>query len=266
MTKNVEKQEPGNVENPVENVEKSAGTRRYEVAKGVFVTVSEVHRFGTDAVLLADFACPKKSDIACDLGTGCGIIPLLWCRNEYPKSITAVDIQADACELLKSSAAASGLEGRIVTVCADLREMAVNGGGGKYTLVTMNPPYKPEGTGIKSASEGEKLTRHETACTLDDASRAAARLLNFAGRFCICHRPERLCDIITSMRGAGIEPKRIRFVSQRSELEPWLVLVEGKKGAKPSVRVMPGLIIEDENGKPSDELEQIYSFYREMRK
>ncbi len=45
------------------------------------IYVTECHRYGTDAVLLADFAMPKKGERACDLGTGCGIIPLMWRLN-----------------------------------------------------------------------------------------------------------------------------------------------------------------------------------------
>jgi regulator of sigma E protease len=79
----------------------------------------------------------------------------------------------------------------------------------------MNPPYKPVGTGIESLSEADKIARHETMCTIDDAVAAAAKLLKFGGRFCMCHRPERLCDIIVSMRAGGVEVKRIRFVVER---------------------------------------------------
>ena len=41
------------------------------------ICVTKDHRFGTDAFLLSDFAAPRRRDLACDLGTGCGIIPLL---------------------------------------------------------------------------------------------------------------------------------------------------------------------------------------------
>ena len=57
---------------------------------GVKIIVSEEHKFWTDTVLLADFAAPKKNDKACDLGSGCGPIPLMWLRNSGPEHITAV--------------------------------------------------------------------------------------------------------------------------------------------------------------------------------
>ena len=50
----------------------------YEVlGDGIEVAVSQNHRVGTDALLLADFAAPRRKDKMLDLGCGCGIIPLL---------------------------------------------------------------------------------------------------------------------------------------------------------------------------------------------
>ena len=46
----------------------------------VHIATSRKHTFGTDALLLSYNAKPKARDIAIDMGTGCGIIPLLWLR------------------------------------------------------------------------------------------------------------------------------------------------------------------------------------------
>ena len=45
---------------------------------------------------------------------------------------------------------------------------------------------------------------------------------------CICNRPERLADVICSMRANGIEPKRLRTVQKDRSSDPWLILVEGQ--------------------------------------
>ena len=54
--------------------------------------------------------------------------------------------------------------------------------------------------------------RNEELCTINDITAAAGYLLKFGGRLCLCSRPERLTDTICAMRGAGIEPKRMRLV------------------------------------------------------
>lgn len=224
------------------------------------IVVSKSHTFGTDAILLADFANIKRKDIACDMGTGCGIIPLIWLKGET-KSVTAIDIQKKAILQLNKSLELNGMEGKITPINCDLRSLKGVLEYGSFDLVTMNPPYKPIGTGIESIAEAERIARHEVTCNIDDAVAAAAKLLKFSGRFCMCHRPERLCDIIVSMRNGGIEVKRIRFVCEKEGKAPWLVLVEGKRGAKSSVIVEKNLIMKNPDGTNTQEFRNMFGDY-----
>ena len=72
---------------------------------------ADAFRFGTDAVLLADFAAPRRHDRVCDLGTGTGIIPLLLYARENTISADAVEIQPDMADM-----AARSVAGRFWTV------------------------------------------------------------------------------------------------------------------------------------------------------
>lgn len=234
------------------------------LGSGVRIIVSDEHKFWTDTVLLAHFADPKKKDKACDLGSGCGPIPLIWLRNGSPQSVTAVEIQENACSMLRRSAALNGFEDRIEILCSDLRELRGKVSLSSYDLVVCNPPYKADGTGIPSSNTSHLIARHESMCTMDDIAAAASSLLNFSGRFCICQRPERLCDVIAAMRAHDIEPKKLRFVQQRKNKAPKLFLLEGRKGGRPGGLVtMPVLFIEDEQGGFSEEMIAIYGAYKE---
>lgn len=233
------------------------------LGKNMSIVVSDSHPFGTDAILLANFADIHKGDTVCDLGTGCGIIPLLWQKEGKAKEIFGVDIQPKACEQLKKSLQINEITHGFNVLNADLRDLKGVLPFGSFDVVTMNPPYKPVGTGIESVSQAEKIARHETMCNLDDLVSCAKKLLRYGGRLCLCHRPERLCDIIFSMRNGGIEPKRIRFVSQTVGKAPWLVLVDGKSGGKPSVRVEKELYIKNSDGTDSQELLDIFGDYTE---
>lgn len=224
------------------------------------IVVSDSHTFGTDAVLLSQFAQIKRKDVAVDMGTGCGIIPLIWCKGQTNR-IFALDIQEKAVSQLEKSIEFNALGERIIALNADLRNLKGVLEYGTFDLVTMNPPYKRVGTGIESVSQAEKIARHEVMCNIDDAVSAAAKLLKFGGRFCMCHRPERLCDIIVSMRQGGIEVKKIRFVVQNKGKAPWLVLVEGKRGSKSGVTVMPDLVMKDENGNNTEEFRSMFGDY-----
>ncbi|MCM1364236.1 MAG: tRNA1(Val) (adenine(37)-N6)-methyltransferase [Faecalibacterium sp.] len=242
------------------SIELTESERLEPLGNNMEIVVSDDHTFGTDAVLLAAFANIRKKDKACDMGTGCGIIPLIWCKGEV-NNITAVDIQKKACSQAQKSVELNALKEKMTVVNADIRSLKGVLDLGTYDLVTMNPPYKPVGTGIESISDADKIARHETMCTIDDAVAAAASLLKFGGRFCMCHRPERLCDIICSMRNGKIEVKRIRFVVQSEGKAPWLVLVEGKRGAKSSVTVEKNLVMKNSDGSNTDEFRAMFGDY-----
>ncbi|MBQ8825904.1 MAG: methyltransferase [Oscillospiraceae bacterium] len=220
------------------------------------ICVSKEHKFGTDAFLLADFAKPRHKDKVCDLGTGCGIIPLLMKIKFSPKELYGVDIQAQAIEQFDITVEKNGLE-NIHPVKADLKELWEGCPKGSFDVVTCNPPYKAANAGIESLGEAQKIARHEILCNINDVCRAASRLLKFGGRLCICNRPERLADVICAMRENNIEPKLLRFVSKTAEDASWLFLIEGRLGGKPFMKVIPPLFVQDGDGF-SKELLSIY--------
>ena len=227
----------------------------------ITVCASSDHRFGTDAFLLADFSGYRQKDTVCDLGTGCGIIPLIMQKKMPPAVTYAVDIQEGAIEQLRLGLERSETTG-IVPVCADLKELWEGAPLDICDLVTCNPPYKAANAGFESVIDAQKIARHEIMCDIDDVCRAAERLLKFGGRLCVCNRPERLADVISAMKNHNIEPKRIRFVSKTPDDAPWLFLVEGKKGSKPFMKVEKQMYIRSGDGF-SDELKRIYETGKE---
>ena len=204
------------------------------------VIVSEAHTFGTDAMLLAYFANARRNDLACDLGTGCGIIPLLWKRDGNCQKIYGVEIQEKGLKQLK---------GKLPQ--------------GAFDLVTMNPPYKKENAGIKSEKTNEKIARHETLCTIDDVCTTAASLLKFGGRFCLCIRPERLFETMKSMSEHKLEPKRLRLVTSRDGEKPWLCLIESRLGGKSGLTVEKNFVLYDKDNKYTEEMDSLLVLYRE---
>jgi tRNA1(Val) A37 N6-methylase TrmN6 len=199
------------------------------------IYISKNHTFGSDAILLAKFSSAKQNDTLCDLCTGCGIVAILIHRDFRPKKIYAVDIQSEAIDLLKKSVAENKLP--IQTINADLKTDFLKDANGKISLVTCNPPYFKINSGRESTSESDKIARFETMCTIDDICRTSNRLLKYGGRLCLCHRPERISDVINAMKANDIEPKRLDFVCNGNSTSPWLFLIEGKKGGNSGMKI-----------------------------
>ena len=196
-----------------------------------------------------------------DLGTGCGIIPLLCLREGKLQGAIGVDISDEATIIATKSVTEQNIH-NFKIINSNLTNLKGKVEFGCHTLVTCNPPYKAPNAGLKNPDRVLEVARHETECTLEDIVSVGARLLQTGGRLCMCHRPERLAELMTIMSEKGVEPKRLRLVCQRNGEEPWLVLVEGRRSGNVGLRIEPTLYIE-ENGKLSQEMIEIYGAYKE---
>ncbi len=220
--------------------------------------VSAVHRFGTDAILLADFAAPARGETVCELGTGCGAIALRLCAEGTPAAVHGVDISPAAIALAQQGAAAFDGTPKPTFAVADWACPASIAPAGSVRRVVCNPPYFPPASGGLSEDEDTRRARHEQPDTLRDVCRAAAWLLQFGGRFCLCHRPERLAAVLAALTAQGLEPKRLRPVQRTAATPPWLFLLEARKGGKPGLTWEAPLVLENADGTPSAEYRRIY--------
>ena len=194
--------------------------------------------FGTDALLLARFCEPKRSQTAADLCSGCGIVALEWHDRGHRGPCAALELQPEGSALLADAVTEQDI-GHITPHCADLRTFRQ--GEGSFDVCACNPPYFTDGPQSQNAAHA--LARHENTCTLDDVCGCAFRLLKDGGRFSLCHRPERLAEVLAVLRAHRLEPKRLAFVKNAPENAPWLFLVEAQKNRKTGLRVEPDVLI-----------------------
>ena len=229
----------------------------------VHVIVSKKHTFGTDALLLADFANPRHKDYVCDFGTGCGIIPMLWFRDGKGAHIDGIELQAAGYDQFCRTIESNNAEALVFAHHLDLKQAADVLEKGKYDCITMNPPYTPVGRGIQSQKPHEQAARHEIHCAFADIFSSARQLLRYGGRMSVCFRPERLAEAMQEMQAQKLEPKRLRFVAKNPACAPWLCLLEGRYGGKSGIEVLPNLFLYNEDGTYTEEMRRIYGAYKE---
>ena len=215
-------------------------------------------RFGTDSILLADFACVRGAARGGDFGTGSAILPLLMSDNAPRATFDAWEIQPEIADMAARCVAMNGLDARIHVRTGDARAAMRDVGHGTLDMVVCNPPYYRGGTGDVSQDETARIARHGAPGLVEELIQAAGKVVRFGGRVCMVYPAEGLTDIICALRQSKLEPKRLRLVQARPGSVPSIMLIDSTRGGKPGLKVLPPLILANENGEPAQEARRIY--------
>ena len=214
--------------------------------------------FGQDAVLLAAFAKAHAGELALDLCAGTGIVSILMAARTQAQKLYGLEIQPESVDMARRSVALNGLSHQIQIDSGDIKEAAALYALSSFDVITANPPYMNHGGGLTNSYSPKAIARHEILCNLGDVTEAAAKLLKPQGRFYMVHRPGRLPDILESLRQNHLEPKAMRLVHSYIHKEPSMVLIEAIRNGKPLLKVLPPLIICQEDGQYTEEAYEIY--------
>jgi tRNA1Val (adenine37-N6)-methyltransferase len=216
------------------------------------------YRFSLDALLLAAFVVLRRNDDLIDLGTGSGVVAMILARRFLSGRILGIDIQEELVERAARSAALNGLEGRVAFCRGDVRHPGSFCAPGSFDAAVFNPPYRRISSGRRNPDPEKAVARHEIRGTAKDFLAAADHALREGGRVHAIYPATRMVEIISRMRGCGIEPKRLRVVHSRPGGTGVFVLVEGVKGGGEELLVEPPLHIYGEGGY-SGEMRAIFS-------
>jgi len=198
------------------------------------------YRFSIDAVLLAQFVTVKPRDVVVDLGSGCGIISLLLLLEKPVARVVAMEIQGNLADQTVRNAALNGVADRMGVLLADLRQVPFR--KPVADVVVCNPPFRRPGSGRVNPDRQRAIARHEIMASLNDILSAANAVLKPRGRVALIYPAGRLVELLVRMRAFDFEPKRLQVVYPSMEEESKLVLVEGARGGKGGVKVLPPLI------------------------
>jgi tRNA1Val (adenine37-N6)-methyltransferase len=190
-----------------------------------------VFPLGEDALALGEFATVKSGWKVCDLGTGSGALLLLLARRTERLSLVGVERDQLSARTAAENLHRNNLNGEILW--EDFRN--INLQSGSFDLVIANPPYFSTERGKSGGS-----FRSEEFGTLEEWCAAAARLVKNGGRFALCHRPERLAELMNTLGRLGLEPKRLQFCAHSPSHSPSLVLLECVRQGKPGLEILPG--------------------------
>jgi tRNA1Val (adenine37-N6)-methyltransferase len=206
------------------------------------------YRYSIDAVLLAALPRLKPGQSLIDLGTGCGIIPLILAFRNRTVRITGVEVQSELARLAAMNVANNGLQDRVRIIHEDLRRLSPAMVSGPVDWIVSNPPYRRAISGRVNPDSQRALARHEIKVNLRQLIGAVRRLLKTGGRFAIIYPSERTVDLLCEMRLAGLEPKWLQCVHSQADGDAKLVLVQAVMGGKPGLKIESPLVVYGTDG------------------
>jgi tRNA1Val (adenine37-N6)-methyltransferase len=201
------------------------------------------YRFSIDALLLAHFVSLKEGEECIDLGTGSGVVALILACRRRRGRILGIDIQEELVAMARRSVELNGLVGCVEIRRGDIRHPESLFAPTTFDVAVFNPPYRRLRSGRTNPDPGKALARHEIAGSAGDFLAAAALALKPGGRAYAVYPARRMVELISRMRAARIEPKRLRVVHSRPGGRGELFLVEGVKGGREQMTVLPPLFI-----------------------
>lgn len=215
--------------------------------------------FSLDSVLLPNFVTLNKGVTKIlDLGTGNAPIPLILSTRTKAK-IYAIEIQKEIYEMGRETITINNLSNQIEIINDDMKNLDSYFENNSFDVIVSNPPYFKINENSKINDIPQKtIARHEEKITLQELVKIARKFLNNNGLFAIVHRTDRLVEIIEEFRKNNIEPKKIQFIYPKDNTESNMVLIEGRKNGKQGLKILPPLIIHEQNGEYKEEIKKIF--------
>lgn len=137
-------------------------------------------KVGTDAILLGRWTEVKPADVVLDIGTGCGLLPLMLSQKGVAH-VDAVDVDKASIEEATVNFEASQWRDHLKAYCSDIVDFQADN---RYDLVVSNPPFFNRFS--KCDSERKSRARHNDAgLTYATICREVCRLMQPTGRLAL---------------------------------------------------------------------------------
>lgn len=211
------------------------------------------HRAGHDAMLLAAATPARAGDRVVDFGAGVGAAGLAVAARVMGIELVLVEVDATLAELARTNAVANAViaETLVLDVTSGAEKFAAAGLLPDGTdVVLMNPPFNDASRHRASPDRAREVAHMAANETLERWIHASRRILKSGGNLAMIWRADGIAEVLTALdRGFGslvILPVHADAASPAIR-----VLVRATKGGKAPTRLLAGLVLNDETGRPT---------------
>jgi tRNA1(Val) A37 N6-methylase TrmN6 len=219
------------------------------------------HRAGSDAVFLVAAVPARAGEHVLDAGAGVGVAGLCLLARAPNLNVAAVEIDAGLCALAEQNAMRNGFGDRVKVVNADvtapaksLREAGLL--RESYDQVIANPPFHVEGS-VRAAPDRGRATAHVMGAEgLSAWVRFFATFAAPKGQLTLIHRADSLRELL-SLLDRRFGDIAIFPLFPKKDEPATRIIVQGRKGSRAGLKLLPGLVLHDGDGSYTAEAEAV---------
>lgn len=206
----------------------------------------KLYCFTSDSVVLANYVKTKKSDVAVEIGAGCGVISILVQAKNELENIVAFELQPCMADLCKKNIELNNLQKRITLVEDDVKNFEKYVKPASVDVVFSNPPFYKT-TNFKQ-DEVKRIAKEDVCLPVEVLAKATGKMLKDGGSFYCVYSAERVAELVCALQKEKLVTKEM-FFTENGKGEINLVVLKAVKGGKHGCKILPNLVRNDVDGK-----------------
>ncbi len=208
--------------------------------------------YNSDSIFLYAFA--KEFNIRgniLDIGCGVGVISSLLAKD-FKANYYAVEKQEQMYNYAVKNFEINGFTVNIKHITLQEYKPEL-----EFDYIISNPPfYKVDSN--QSPNISKNIARYEHHLPLSLLIQKSAKMLKQRGYFIFCYDAWQIDDIMSELKSCNLQPEFVRFVHPKASKEAKIVMIAARKGSKAKCKIMPPLIVFNEDGAYTQEANRAF--------
>lgn len=214
--------------------------------------------YNSDTHFLYNFICENLKKFKnirgnlLDIGSGSGILGLLLARDYDKLVLNQSEIQKEFQFFSQKNAQ-----------CANIISLMHKGSflefefDKKFDICVSNPPFYHKHS-LKSENKNIKVARYNDNFSLKDFIFKVSKIIKSDGKFFFCYDAKQLHEIINLLNEFKLNIEAMQFVHSKKNKESHLVMIYARMNSKSLVRIMPPLVVFNEDSEITKDVDNIY--------
>ena len=208
--------------------------------------------YNSDSIFLYAFAKEFKiRGNILDIGCGVGVLTSLLAKD-FKANYYAVEKQEQMYNYAIKNFKLNGFSINAKNITLQEYEPEV-----AFDVIISNPPfYKVDNN--QSPNVSKNIARYEHHLPLSLLIKKSAKMLKQRGYFIFCYDAWQTDEIMSELKSCNLQPEFVRFVHPKASKEAKIVMISARKGSKAKCKIMPPLIVFNEEGIYTQEAEHAF--------